>query len=62
MVEHNRNFFTVREFCERNAISPATFYRAVNSGRVKISKLGKRTLVSAEVEAAFVASLSAEAA
>lgn len=54
----SRNFYTVREFCDRNAISRATFYRLCNSGHIKTSKLGRRTLISADVEAGFVNSLS----
>jgi hypothetical protein len=42
MIE--RAFYTVAEFCERNAISRATFYRL----RIPIVKLGRKTLVPSE--------------
>lgn len=57
-MTHTRNFYSVAEFCHRNSISRATFYRLCNSGRIQTSKLGRRTLISAEVEATFVSSLA----
>jgi hypothetical protein len=39
MIE--RAFYSIREFCERNAISRAKFYRL----KLPIVKLGRKTLV-----------------
>ena len=51
-----RQMYTVREFCERNAISRATFYRMLAVGEIKVVKVGKRTLVPAASEREWHAS------
>ena len=43
MIE--RAFYTIAEFCERNAISRPTFYRRVPQDQ--LVKIGRRTLVPA---------------
>jgi excisionase family DNA binding protein len=41
----------VKPFCQRIGISPATFYKYVNLGKIRVVKIGGRTLVpAAEVE------------
>ena len=42
MIE--RAFYSIREFCERNAISRSTFYRL----RIPVVKLGRKTFVPAD--------------
>jgi excisionase family DNA binding protein len=41
----------VKPFCRRVGISPATFYKYVRLGKIRVVKIGGRTLVpAAEVE------------
>ena len=43
--------YRVKEFCRRVGISPATFYKYVSLGKIRVVKIGGRTLVpAAEVE------------
>ena len=43
--------YRVKEFCRRVGISPATFYKYVSLGKIRVIKIGGRTLVpAAEVE------------
>jgi predicted site-specific integrase-resolvase len=39
--------FRVRPFCRRVGISPATFYKYVGLGKIRVVKIGGRTLVPA---------------
>jgi excisionase family DNA binding protein len=39
--------YRVKEFCQRVGISPATFYKYVNLGKIRVVKIGGRTLVPA---------------
>ena len=54
MIE--RAFYSVKEFCERNAISRATFYRRVPQDQ--LVKVGRKTLVPIACEQAWHASLN----
>lgn len=47
----------VNDFCRAYGISRSTFYEQVREGRLRTVKLGKKTLVLASDEAAFVALL-----
>jgi hypothetical protein len=51
-----RAFYSIKEFCERNAISRATFYRRVPQDQ--LVKVGRRTLVPVACEKAWHASLN----
>lgn len=43
--------YRVKQFCQRAGISPATFYKYVGLGKIRVVKIGGRTLVpAAEVE------------
>ena len=43
--------YRVKEFCHRVGISSATFYKYVSLGKIRVIKIGGRTLVpAAEVE------------
>jgi len=43
--------YRVKPFCQRVGISPATFYKYVGLGKIRVVKIGGRTLVpAAEVE------------
>jgi predicted site-specific integrase-resolvase len=39
--------FRVKPFCRRIGISPATFYKYVGLGKIRVVKIGGRTLVPA---------------
>ena len=46
--------FTVREFCSVLSIGRSTFYEEMKRGRIKVLKLGARTLVPASEVGAFL--------
>jgi hypothetical protein len=47
----------VDAFCEKHGIGRTTFYSEVKIGRLRIKKLGRKTIVTPEFEAAWVESL-----
>lgn len=48
---HSLAFCSVEETCQRLSISKAFFYLLVKRGRIRIVKLGRRTLVAtAEIQ------------
>jgi predicted site-specific integrase-resolvase len=49
--------FRPREFCRRNGIGLTTFYALLNEGKLKARKIGNATIVLADDEAAWLASL-----
>lgn len=49
---------SVAEFCRTCSIGRSSFYNLVSAGRIRIKKLGRRTLVPAGEVAAFLDSLS----
>ena len=53
---------SVDRFCRDYDIGRTTFYTEVNAGRLKIVKLGRKTLVLAEDERSWLARLKGEAA
>jgi len=48
---------SVQEFCTAHRTSRPTFYRMLAAGKIEALKIGRRTIVSAEAEAAWLASL-----
>ncbi|WP_296596630.1 helix-turn-helix domain-containing protein [Phenylobacterium sp.] len=48
---------SVAEFCRTCAIGKSSFYTLVAAGRIRIKKLGRRTLVSTDQVAALLESL-----
>jgi excisionase family DNA binding protein len=48
---------SVADACRALSVSRSTFYELVAAGRIKPKKLGRKTLISADDIAAFVASL-----
>jgi predicted site-specific integrase-resolvase len=46
--------YTVNEWLERSGDSRAAFYRAVNEGRLKVRKNGRKTLILAEDGAEYL--------
>jgi hypothetical protein len=53
----DRALYSVREFCRRNSIGKTTFFELVKSGAVVTVKVGTRTLVPADSERAWHATL-----
>jgi hypothetical protein len=54
----DRQLYTVKEFCHRNSIGKTTFFELVKTGAVRTVKLGVKTLVPAESEREWHASLN----
>ncbi|TWB62233.1 helix-turn-helix domain-containing protein [Nitrospirillum viridazoti] len=54
-----RVVYSVEEFCTATNTSRSTFYREVNAGRLKPLKRGRRTMITAEEAARWLASLPA---
>jgi hypothetical protein len=52
-----RRASVVDQFCERNQICRDTFYKEVRRGRLRARKIGRKTIVTPEDEAAWKASL-----
>ena len=50
-----RNCFSVEEFCFRNAIGRTTAYNEIKEGRLHPKKVGRRTIISLEEEARWLA-------
>jgi predicted site-specific integrase-resolvase len=45
---------SVKGVCARNGIGRTTFYDEVNSGRLEITKIGNRTIVTEKQEAEWL--------
>jgi hypothetical protein len=56
-METERNAYTRAEFFARNKIGKDRFYAEIAAGRLIARKSGKRVLISAADEAAWLASL-----
>jgi hypothetical protein len=48
---------TVDGFCKRYKICRPTFYNLVRTGQLEALKLGRKTIVTAEAERAFLANM-----
>lgn len=46
MTDESMCAFTVAQFCHRYQIGRTRFYEEVNSGRLPLRKLGRKTLVT----------------
>ena len=46
-----------KEFCLRNNIGNTTFYKEIKTGRLVALKVGRRTIITAEAERNWLASL-----
>jgi hypothetical protein len=57
-----RRAWLIAEFCARNGISRRLAYDEIGSGRLKIRKVGRRSIVTTEDEDAWLASLTSPAA
>ena len=56
-MDTDRKAYSVREFCARNGICRQTFYDEIRRGRLHARKLGKKTIVTAENERAWLETL-----
>ena len=50
----SRNSFTVPEVAKRNSVSRSTLYREAAAGRLHLTKIRNRTLITAEEEARWI--------
>jgi excisionase family DNA binding protein len=55
------SFLTVREFCDRFKLSPATTYRLAGRGELRLLKLGRHTRISMRDARAWADGLRAKA-
>ena len=58
-MNDNEHIFSVPAFAKAHAISRTQTYREIGSGRLKASKIGKRTVITAENAASWRAALPA---
>jgi hypothetical protein len=56
-IENNGPLLSRAEFQRRNGIGTTLFYRELASGRLKARKIGSRTVITPEAEAAWRAAL-----
>jgi hypothetical protein len=56
-MNDNEFLFSVPAFGKAHTISRTQVYREIGSGRLKASKIGKRTVITAESAAAWRAAL-----
>lgn len=54
-----RNCLSLEEFCFRNAIGRTTAYNEIKAGRLIPKKVGRRTIISLEEEARWLADVPA---
>lgn len=54
----DKRAFSVAEFCNRYDVGRTTAYGEIKSGRLKIVKVGKRTLVPADAAEFWLENLS----
>lgn len=57
MIDH-KICFTIREFCAAAGIGRTTVYNEINAGRLKIVKVGKRTLIPAAAASRWIDGLA----
>jgi hypothetical protein len=48
---------TILEFCAKHRLSRPLLYKQVAAGKLRISKIGARSIITAENEAAYIRSL-----
>jgi len=59
MDNSTRRAFSIKTFCERNEVGRTTAYAEINAGRLRASKVGRRTLITDENEAEWLKNLPA---
>lgn len=58
-LDTTKHLFSIPDFAGMHAISRTQAYREITGGRLKASKIGKRTVITAENAAEWRASLPA---
>jgi excisionase family DNA binding protein len=53
-------FLTIRDFCERFKLSPATAYRLAGRGELRLLKVGRHTRISVRDARVWAGSLRAK--
>lgn len=53
----NKNAYTIAEFCRRNSVGRTMAYEEIKNGRLEAVKAGRRTLITAAAEQAWLATL-----
>ena len=51
--------FSIKTFCERNEVGRTTAYAEINAGRLRASKVGRRTIITDKNEAEWLKILPA---
>jgi hypothetical protein len=51
MEQHTNLAFSVRGFCKEHAVGRTLVYQEIREGRLRIMKVGRRTLISTEAAA-----------
>ena len=59
-MTENQILFSLAEVCERTRLGRTTIYSEINSGRLKIVKVGRRTLVTQAALTAWLEQLEAD--
>lgn len=54
MTSNNPHPRSVNGFCARNGIGRTKFYKEVDAGELEVTKIGTRTIVTPEQEAAWL--------
>lgn len=49
--------FSLTEFADAHSVGRSTIYKEIHSGRLKVSKVGRRTIITLEQAAAWRASV-----
>ena len=52
---------TVKQFCKHHRITKPTFYKEVNSGRIRVFKIGSLTRISDAAEKQYIVDSEARA-
>jgi excisionase family DNA binding protein len=56
-MDNVRKAYSVNEFCGRNGISRSTVYEEIRRGRLKVRKLGRKTLITDKAERTWLDAL-----
>lgn len=61
MNTHTKHAYDVATFCQLHGIGRTLAYKEIKEGRLKILKVGRRTLVTAQAASDWLNSLNVEA-
>ncbi len=57
MDDAEKRAFNIEEFCHRYGVGRTTFYEEIKSGRLRMVKVGKRSLITADAAEAWLKNL-----